>query len=180
MSKRVFGHIASAALFFVVACGVGVGNPTKQILITDQDFQKLLDYYSDYKTNQSSPVIDCGSYTEKNPETEVDQGRQCIRDAFFACNPAKYLLDKRDAASMRFVSFVWVEKSADGKCEIGVHTASTYASIFFGTYASSCESIHTDEVIEFACSNGAPGVYEKETPTNEKSPPVDPRPEHFK
>lgn len=139
-----------------LGCGVGIGNglfgdPTAPSASfdggPDLDFSAPIDEYNE------STFDDCGSFTEDSTIAQVDAGRECIHDAFDACNESKYLYNKTNADGSQFVSFVSVEitSSEPLECQLRVHTVSDVPPENIGDEEKTCTTFDSDELPEVAC-----------------------------
>lgn len=148
LNSLVLGVIFS---IFLGSCGTGTGNPEVNATHggSEPDFEAPIQEYNENDIAQIGGV-DCGSFTDQSTPDQIESGRQCIRDAFAACNSARYLLDETNAEGERFVSFVAVETST---CQLRVHTVSEDASRFVGDQTQTCSTL--TEPIELACGIGS-------------------------
>ncbi len=135
------------------ACGTIIGNG-----ITDPTGPSSspisgppLDYNIAIEEYEQNTSADCGSFTENNSVSEIDAGRQCIRDALETCTESKYLYNKHNTDSSRFVSFVSVEQTQPDECRLRVHTISNVAPNPIGNKIKTCTTIEPNEIPEVAC-----------------------------
>lgn len=141
-------------------CGTGTGNPeTASTLAGGRDTgADLLGPADDYM-NSDAPLqsggIECGSFLNSADAASVEAGRQCIRDAFAACQPARYFFQEQTSDGKWFVSFVAVEVTSTSPlaCQLNVHTVSEDPSRFVGDQTKTCSTL--TEPIELACGIGS-------------------------
>lgn len=155
-SKQI---LLALTLWVIAACGTGIGNglfgdptfPSKSSSIDipnidNKDFQKPVQEYN------NSGLQDCGIFSEDSTVGEIDQGRQCIREALDTCTPSKYLYDKLNSNGSRFVSFVSVKLQSSNplECEVRVRTVSNVNSEAVNDVRT-CADYTENQIPEAAC-----------------------------
>ena len=121
------------------ATSSNIGIPPGADHISNAEFTEPVDEYNE------STFTDCGSFTENSTVSQIDIGRQCIQSALDTCTPSRYLYNKENADTSRFVSFVSIKQYAEepDECFIRVHTVSNVPSSYVGNKmnnpAASCE-----------------------------------------
>ena len=140
-------------LLLITACGTGIGNgifdptgggPSASPSQINLNFNRPIQDYIE------SDFADCGDYYVTTAQSQINAGRQCIRDALDTCTESKYLLDKQNANGSRFTSFVSIQETTPGNCQIRVHTVSSVESNF-GDQEATCASFDDNLIPELAC-----------------------------
>ena len=154
-------------LILFQGCGTGIGNPenredngfptatfANEKEPDEEEFQTVIDEYTNNDNLIQSGGVECGSYTEQSSLNQIDTGRQCIRDALQTCKAARYLLDQTLSSDQRFTSSVSVKIASASPltCQLHVHTVSSDSSKFVGNREKSCSSLGAAESIELACN----------------------------
>lgn len=149
-----------ALIFFLSGCGTGIGNPTALSTPSEDmggneslNFNTPIEEYGTSTAPSQTNGVECGSFAETSTIQEVDEGRNCIRNALTSCQPARYLLDETLSNGNRFVSFVSVEVTnlAPLSCQLRVHTVSNDSSRFIGDKEATCMELASNEIPELAC-----------------------------
>jgi len=147
-------------IFLSGGCGTGVGNPEgmplgESVSIGSQS-QAIVDQYNANSSPSEPNGVECGSFTGESALNDVETGHQCIRDAFVACHPARYLLNQTLPDDTQFVSYVAVEPTSSFPlaCQLRVHTLSSDVSSFIGEDEKTCTTLSESEPIELACGIG--------------------------
>jgi hypothetical protein len=163
-------------IFFAGGCGTGVGNPdglpgaqgtdaafdapdpaAEPLVASALDFNAPIKKYETANVLNQANGVDCGSFTGNSSVSEVDDGRQCTRNAFLACTPSKYLLNRTNSDGSRFVSYVGIEVILSNPltCQVRVHTVSNDSGTkFIGDEEKICQALNGTEMIELACGVG--------------------------
>lgn len=148
--------LLSISLLAIVACGTGIGNGFRDPTIPNPNYPidnsvpvtSFLNAVNEY--NQSS-LVNCGRFTELSLLADIQNGRKCIKQADQTCTPSKYLLDKRNAAGSRFVSFVSVLNDPNNsRCLVKVHTVSNVPGNILNEQRI-CEAFDEGQMPELTC-----------------------------
>lgn len=126
-------------MFIFYSCGTGIGNPGALI------DPKPLPYVPAADANQ---YPSCGNFDETNSNTEIEAGRDCIREALSTCTAKIYFLDKTYGENLFFTSYVKVSP----ECTLVVHTASNDPNLFVGNETATCTSLAPTQIPELGCT----------------------------
>ncbi|MCB0271575.1 MAG: hypothetical protein KDD46_01020 [Bdellovibrionales bacterium] len=137
-------------LFFLIftGCGTIIGNglpssnqPTNAP--TEEQLDMPITLYNENSLN------DCGHFSELSTPEDIQEGRNCIKNADINCIPSKYLFHRTNDDETRFVSLVQVVSDED-QCSIKVYTVSNEPGNFLNDERT-CDEFTQGTIPELSC-----------------------------